>query len=219
MSWLRFGRLGSILARNALKSVKRLAELLAAAVERRRDRAEGLVQLRGVDLVQHRDELLEDGVDLDGDVLALDHLSLVQLLRRRVRRRPRAGRTWRRTRSTTRCRRATLDGIRCSCVRVHRQVQDGRAVRPRSRSSSPCRPATPRIFTLASGFITRPARSEITVTGTVSVKLPRNRATASAKIATIATTVPRPASGARPRLPTFIDSVPYPDRLKLPLEP
>src|ERR1700682_73655 len=52
---------------------------------------------------------------------------------------------------------------------------------------------TPRIFTLASGFITSPARSEITVTGTVSVKLPRNRLTASATTAAIAITVPRPA--------------------------
>ena len=51
-----------------------LADLLAAAVERRRDRAEGLVEFRRVDLVQHGDELLEDGVDLGGDVLALDHL-------------------------------------------------------------------------------------------------------------------------------------------------
>src|SRR5436190_13723766 len=49
-------------------------------------------------------------------------------------------------------------------------------------------------FTLASGFITRPARSERTVTGTVSVKLPRNSPAASATIAAIATTVPRPAS-------------------------
>src|SRR5882757_2940676 len=54
---------------------------------------------------------------------------------------------------------------------------------------------TPRIFTLASGFITRPARSEITVTGIVAVKLPRKRLTARATIAAIATTVPSPASG------------------------
>jgi hypothetical protein len=53
---------------------------------------------------------------------------------------------------------------------------------------------TPRIFTLASGFITRPARSEITVTGTVSVKLPRNNPAASTIIATTATTAPSPAS-------------------------
>src|SRR6476620_593613 len=53
---------------------------------------------------------------------------------------------------------------------------------------------TPRIFTLASGFITSPARSEITVTGTVSVKLPRNNPAASAMIVAIATTVPSPAS-------------------------
>lgn len=54
---------------------------------------------------------------------------------------------------------------------------------------------TPRIFTLASAFITSPARSEITVSGTVLVKLPRNSATASAMISPTATTVPRPASG------------------------
>ena len=33
---------------------------------------------------------------------------------------------------------------------------------------------TPRILTLASGFITRPARSETTVTGTVVPQPPRN---------------------------------------------
>src|SRR6478609_2796311 len=52
---------------------------------------------------------------------------------------------------------------------------------------------TPRIFTLASGFITRPARSEITVTGTVSVKLPRNNPAASTTTATTASRVPKPA--------------------------
>src|SRR5262245_41935298 len=54
---------------------------------------------------------------------------------------------------------------------------------------------TPRILTLASGSITRPARSETTVTGTVLVKLPRNRATARAAINTSAKTRPAPASG------------------------
>ena len=34
--------------------------------------------------------------------------------------------------------------------------------------------STPRIFTFASGFITRPARSDTTVTGTVVPKPPRN---------------------------------------------
>ena len=76
---------------------------------------------------------------------------------------------------------------------------------------------TPRIRTLASGFITSPARSEMTVTGTVSEKLSRNSAMASATINAIATNRPSPASG-RTALP-FIDLVPYPDRLKLPLAP
>ncbi len=40
---------------------------------------------------------------------------------------------------------------------------------------------TPRILTLASGFITRPARSEIRVTGSVLVKLPRNSANRQAE--------------------------------------
>ena len=76
---------------------------------------------------------------------------------------------------------------------------------------------TPRIFTLASGFITKPARSEMTVTGTVLWKSPRNSTTASTKIRPIATTVANPASGrAYPRSVNFL---PYPDRLKLPLAP
>ncbi len=54
---------------------------------------------------------------------------------------------------------------------------------------------TPRILTLASGFITRPARSEITVTGTVSVNLPANSPIDTAKIATRTTTRASPARG------------------------
>ena len=77
---------------------------------------------------------------------------------------------------------------------------------------------TPRIFTLASGFITRPARSEITVTGTVSVKLPRNRPDGEREDQpTIDDQRPRPASGRTALL--FHRLSPYPDRLKLPLEP
>ena len=76
---------------------------------------------------------------------------------------------------------------------------------------------TPRISTFASGFITRPARGEITVTGTVSVKLPRNKPTATATIAAITATVARPVSA---RIPVCsIESFPYPERLKFPLEP
>src|SRR5262249_20259681 len=55
--------------------------------------------------------------------------------------------------------------------------------------------STPCIFTLASGFITRPARGDTTVTGTLLVKSPRNRPTATAKMRTIATTVAKPANG------------------------
>ncbi len=75
----------------------------------------------------------------------------------------------------------------------------------------------PLSLTLASGFITRPARSEITVTGTVLVKLSRNSPTETATIAAMATTVARPARGRA--IPEFIGSLAYPDRLKLPLEP
>lgn len=76
--------------------------------------------------------------------------------------------------------------------------------------------STPRIFTLASGFMTRPARSEITVTGTVSVKDPRKRPIANAMTATSATMAARPASA---RWLSSWLSVAYPERLKLPLEP
>ncbi len=52
---------------------------------------------------------------------------------------------------------------------------------------------TPRILTLASGgFITSPARLEITVTGTVSVNLPANSPIDSARIAITTTTSPSP---------------------------
>ena len=70
--------------------------------------------------------------------------------------------------------------------RIHGQMQRCGAVGPDSIDAT-LPTCTPRIFTLASGFITSPARSEITVTGTVSVKLPRNRPIASAKIARCAT--------------------------------
>ena len=60
---------------------QRLAELLASAVERRRDRSECLIELGGIDLVQHLYQLLEDGVDLDHDVLALNHLTGAERLR------------------------------------------------------------------------------------------------------------------------------------------
>ena len=94
--------------------------------------------------------------------------------------------------------------------------------------------------------MTKPARSEITVTGMDWEKLSRNSPTASAKIKTTASTVSKPAIGrALPRAPKlwpalaatgtaavsvsersdgpgprfFVIEPPYPDRLKLPLEP
>src|SRR5271166_3289936 len=54
---------------------------------------------------------------------------------------------------------------------------------------------TPRILTLASGFMTRPARCEITVTGTVWVKSPANRPSETATMAPITRIVANPASG------------------------
>ncbi len=55
---------------------------------------------------------------------------------------------------------------------------------------------TPRICTLASGFITKPARVDNTVTGpVVGAKLPRNMFAANAKTPTITAIVIRPASG------------------------
>ena len=72
--------------------------------------------------------------------------------------------------------------MRCSCdgsiARCRAAVPSGSASMEATLPT-----CTPRILTLASGFITRPARSEITVTGTVSVKLPRKRPIGSAKIA------------------------------------
>ena len=63
---------------------------------------------------------------------------------------------------------------------------------------------TPRICTLASGFITSPARGDTTVTGTLSVNPPRNRVAASTTTARSTTTVTTPISGrsARPVTPS-----------------
>ena len=83
-SWLRFGRLGSILARNAFRSLNSWPSLSAAAVESGGDRAERLVEFGGVDFRQHRSELLEHGVDLDGDPAGIEHLAGAQALRRGV---------------------------------------------------------------------------------------------------------------------------------------
>ena len=74
---------------------------------------------------------------------------------------------------------------------------------------------TPRICTLASGFITRPARVDNTVTGTVaSVRPPRNMFTAKATMPTIMAIVMKPASG---RATDCGIDAPLPDRLKPPL--
>ena len=54
---------------------------------------------------------------------------------------------------------------------------------------------TPSILTLASGSITRPARGETTVSGTVWAKSPRNNPVATATISARAATVASPASG------------------------
>src|SRR5690349_16915135 len=101
----------------------------------------------------------------------------------------------------------TLDGIRCSWFG---SICRWMAAVPSGRDSidETVPTCTPRILTLASGFITNPARSEITVTGTVVVKLPRNRPTASATIARIATTVANPASGRTYR--AFVNTFPIP---------
>ena len=118
---------------------KGLADLLAAAVERRRDRAEGLVEFRRVDLVQHGDELLEDGVDLGGDVLALDHLSPCSFCGEGsvggTSSTYLAPNTVDDVMSTP-----TLDGNQVQLRRVHVQLQHGRAVGLRRRSRRPCRP-------------------------------------------------------------------------------
>ena len=94
-----------------------------------------------------------------------------------------------------------------------------RAARPSGNDSIDATLPTwaPLSLTFASGFITRPARSEIRVTGTVLVKLSRKSPMETATIAAMAITVASPARGRA--IPEFIGSLAYPDRLKLPLEP
>ena len=114
---------------------------------------------------------------------------------------------------------STLEGIRC--------ISEGYIAKcstawPFGRDSieSTLPTCTPRIFTFASTFITRPARGESTVTGALSVKLPWNKPTATATIAAITATVARPVSA---RIPVccieHFPVLPYPERLKFPFEP
>ena len=116
MSWLRFGRLGSILASSALKSTSVWPNFSPRPLNALAIAPRVSLSFAGSILSSTVDQLLEDGVDLDGDVLALEHLTLAQRLAGRVGRRRRVARTSRRTPSTTRCRRATLAGMSCSCV-------------------------------------------------------------------------------------------------------
>src|ERR1700759_5225878 len=92
---------------------------------------------------------------------------------------------------------STLEGIRC---RSEGYIAKCRTAWPFGRDSieSTLPTWTPCIFTFASTFITRPARDEITVTGTLSVKLPWNKPTATATIATRTATVTRPVSARIP---------------------
>jgi hypothetical protein len=94
-----------------------------------------------------------------------------------------------------------------SCDGFHRQLQ-GRLAVGRLSIDSTLPTTTPRILTLASLFITRPARSEMTVTGSVFVKLPLNKPIAKATIKQTATIIAKPVSGRTALL--FIDAPPSP---------
>jgi hypothetical protein len=75
-------------------------------------------------------------------------------------------------------------------------------------------------FTLASGFMTNPARSEMTVTVTVVARPPRNNVAAKTNTPAMAMTVVAPTIVREVLLVIFIDLLcPYPDRLKLPSAP
>ena len=124
------------------------------------------VELGGVDLVQHGDHVLEHRVDLGADIARLEHLTGCQPLRAGVvrihqidefRAEHRGGADLRFD-----VRRDVLD-----LVGVDLQFQGRRVLRPRHRSMAATRPTwTPRSLTLALVSITKPARSEVSVTGT-----------------------------------------------------
>lgn len=90
----------------------------------------------------------------------------------------------------------TFEGINCnaagSIASLSAAWPSGNASMALTRpTSAPCS------LTLASGFITRPARGDNTVRGTVWVKPPRNMVAASTMTPTMATTVTSPTSGRR----------------------
>ena len=127
MSWLRFGRLGSILARNALKSVSVWPIFSPRPLNAVAIAPSVSLSLAGSILSSSCDELLEDRVDLDGDVLALNHLARAQFLLRRVRRRDELhelGAEHRRRRDVD----VDVGRNEMQLRGIHRQVERGRAV-------------------------------------------------------------------------------------------
>ena len=129
MSWLSFGRLGSILARKALKSVSVLPifsprPLNAVAIAPRVS-----LSLAGSILSSTCTSCSKTVLISTIDVLALNHLSRAQLLRRRVRRRRHVDELGAEHR-----RRCDVDidvgRDEMQLRRIHRQMNGGRAVGP-----------------------------------------------------------------------------------------
>ena len=132
-----------------------------------------LLSLAGVDLIQHADQVLEHRVDLGADVARLQHLTGRQPLRAGIVGIDQIDVLGAEHRGGADLRfdigRDVLD-----LVRVDLQLQlDGllAAVIAATRPTW-----TPRSLTLAPVSITRPARSEVSVTGTSDFKVPANSA-------------------------------------------
>ena len=87
----------------------------------------------------------------------------------------------------------TLAGICCSASRLIARCKTAWPLDCCSMEAT-LPTCTPSSSTLASGFITRPARCDNTVSGTVSCRPPRNNTTATATMAAVVATVTTPVS-------------------------
>ena len=135
-----------------------------------------LLSLAGIDLIEHRDEVLEHGVDLGGHIARLQYLSRFEPLAARAVGKDQVDELGAEDRGGADLR-LDIGRDELQLVRVDLEAQrDRRALLAVTEMSATRPTCTPRILTLALVSITRPARSEVSVTGTVDVRVPVNNA-------------------------------------------
>ena len=141
MSWLRLGRLGSILASNASKSVSVWPIFSPRPLNALEIAPSVSLSFAGSILSSTDTSCWKTVLISTVTCSASDHLARAAAAAARVSGGRPVRRTWRRTPSTMRCRPCTLDGMSCSCDGSIARCRTRPCRRAGSRSSRPCRPA------------------------------------------------------------------------------